>query len=50
MSECRVIEFVPKQHEVWGQAYREVLRRIQGAVNKELDRGLKWFTMLPHLL
>ena len=51
LSEFSVLEFVPRQHqEVWGWAYGEVLRRLQGAEGRELDRSLKWLQILPQLL
>ena len=50
LSEFTVLEFVPPQHkEVWGWAYGEILRRIQGAVGKELERGLKFLAMATQL-
>ena len=51
LSVFSVLEFVPRQHqEVWGWAYREVLRRMQGPEGRELDRSLKWLQILPQLL
>ena len=51
LSEFSVLEFVPRQHqEFWCWAYGEVLRRMQGAEGRELDRSLKWLQILPQLL
>ena len=51
LSEFSVLEFVPRQHqEVWCWAYGEVLRRMQGAEGRELERSLKWLQILPKLL
>ena len=45
LCEFQIMEYVPHQHlEVWAWAWAEVLKRIKGAEDKDLERGLKWLT------
>ena len=51
LCQFSLLEYVPWQHrETWAWAWGEVLRRIDGAEEAELERGLKWLLMLPQLL